>query len=112
MNSNLTLFLNFSTFCVQFFGVTTASYTSDSSELMTPEQHTNPMAFANPRYWIAKEEVANRLNERWTKQWFVCYRAITDSRNERTAVFSIIPNAGMGNSISLMGFADESANHI
>src|SRR5688572_11475114 len=26
MNSNLTLFLNFSTFCVQFFGVTTPIY--------------------------------------------------------------------------------------
>src|SRR5688500_11228068 len=40
MNSNLTLFLNFSTFCVQFFGVTTVGKTTFIHNLRKVEAET------------------------------------------------------------------------
>ena len=65
-----------------------------------------------PWYWVPKEEVSNRLVKtnsddeiiwEWTHKWFIGFRDITNSTNERTFIPSLIPDAfGVGNSTTLL----------
>jgi hypothetical protein len=49
-----------------------------------------------PRYWVDKKEVENKLVN-WKKEWLLSFRDITNSTSERTAIFSILPRVGLGN---------------
>jgi hypothetical protein len=65
-----------------------------------------------PWYWVPKEEVSNRLVKtnsddeiiwEWTHKWFIGFRDITNSTNERTFIPSLIPDAfGVGHSTTLL----------
>ncbi|MGA8894465.1 MAG: N-6 DNA methylase [Planktothrix agardhii] len=45
----------------------------------------------NPRYWVDKKEVDNRLAGKWDKEWLLSFRSITLAVNERTIICSILP---------------------
>jgi hypothetical protein len=93
---------------------------------VTPEQKADPAFCVRPRYWVAEIEVLNRLappteeeeqdlakgrlspaelldrqRER-APQWLLGFRDITNATNERTAIFSFLPRAGVGNNAPLM----------
>ncbi len=56
-----------------------------------------------PYYWVPKTEVENRLGDRWSVEWLIGFRNVTDARaSERTVVFSLLPRVGVGNSAPLM----------
>lgn len=52
----------------------------------------------NPRYWVDKKEVENRLSENWKKDWLLSFRGITLAVNERTMICSLLPKVAVGNS--------------
>ncbi|GCL38348.1 putative type II DNA modification enzyme [Sphaerospermopsis reniformis] len=54
-----------------------------------------------PRYWVNKGDVENRLSEKWNKKWLIAGRKISFSKNERTFIASILPLSGCGDSINL-----------
>ena len=56
----------------------------------------------NPRYWVNKKEVENKLAGKWNKKWLLGWRDITSATNERTAIFSILPKSGCGDTVLLM----------
>ncbi|MFO5494047.1 MAG: restriction endonuclease, partial [Cuspidothrix sp.] len=51
----------------------------------------------NPRYWVDKKEVENKLSGKWDKNWLLGFRDICRSNDERTAIFSLLPKVAIGN---------------
>jgi hypothetical protein len=60
----------------------------------------DPTDLPVPRYWVPQSEVDTRLDQ-WKKQWLVGFRDITNSTNERTVIFSILPRVGTGHTLPL-----------
>ena len=63
----------------------------------TPEMKQNFNFGLQPRYWVDKKEVDNRLGN-WKKQWLISFRGITNSTSDRTSIFSLLPKVAIGNS--------------
>jgi hypothetical protein len=78
-------------------GATAANYNSGIMPQISLEQKQRSDNYTFPNYWVDSSEVAPRVSD-WEHKWFICYRAITKSRNERTAIFGIIPFSAVGNS--------------
>ena len=62
----------------------------------------DPNYSPQPRYWVPKESVDERLRERWDREWLLGWRDICRSTDERTVVSSVIPLAGSNNKFMLM----------
>jgi len=80
-------------------GVTSRS----STHLPTPDiaKHADPGFLTQPWYWVPAEEVDARLGE-WRRGWLLGFRNVARSTDERTAIFSLLPRAGVGNSLPIM----------
>ncbi|ACZ43537.1 protein of unknown function DUF559 [Thermobaculum terrenum ATCC BAA-798] len=68
----------------------------------TPDELADPNFVVIPQYWVAASEVSKRLSGRWPYRWLVAFRDITNSTNERTAIFSFIPRVAVGNTAPLV----------
>jgi len=79
-------------------GVTSRS----STHLPTPDEsrHADPAFLAQPWYWVPAPEVEARLRA-WNRNWIIGFRDVTNSTNERTAVFSVLPRVGIGNKVPI-----------
>lgn len=51
-----------------------------------------------PWYWVSM----NLVVEQTDKKWFLGFRDVTNSTNERTAIFTIIPHAGVGHTMPII----------
>jgi hypothetical protein len=78
-----------------------ATYEPDgSTRLMTPDEktaHVPPM----PRYWVRESDVDKKLDGKWNESWFLGWRRICRSTDERTVIASLVPRVGVGDSIFL-----------
>ncbi|CAG0971027.1 hypothetical protein ANRL3_01501 [Anaerolineae bacterium] len=80
-----------------------ATYRNDESQLLTNSDKDDPRCHIEPRYWVPEQEVEKRLEAKgWNQGWVLAFRNVTDSRNERSVVFSILPRYGVGNSAPLV----------
>jgi hypothetical protein len=57
----------------------------------------NPNYKISPRYWIEHNEIENRLVKKWDRKWLIAFRDITNTSNERTTIFSLMPKGAFGN---------------
>ena len=64
-------------------------------------QHNNPGFGTTPRYWVHQRAVRNRLEMRWEKDWYIGWRDITNSKNERTVIAAVIPAYAAGDTLPL-----------
>jgi hypothetical protein len=71
----------------------------------TPAELRDPHALAMPRYWVDAQEVAERLNA-WDRGWLLGFRDITNTTNERTAIFGLIPRVAVGHVMPLVYFSE------
>ncbi len=80
-----------------------ATYTEDGNtrDLINKEK-SNSNFKPQSRYWVDKQEVENKLGDKWNKDWLLGFRRISNTTNERTAIFDIAPRAGFGDSVFLM----------
>ena len=69
------------------------------------EEKANPVYTARPRYWVPKEEVQDRLDG-YAQRWLLGFRDITNTTNERTAIFSALPISAVGNNAPLLMLAE------
>lgn len=53
-----------------------------------------------PRYWVRESEV--RRTAGTDREWFIGFRDIARSTDERTAIFSLLPLAGVGHTLPLV----------
>jgi very-short-patch-repair endonuclease len=74
-----------------------------STQLPTPNaaQHADPHFVVQPWYWVPAEEVTKRLGD-WQRGWLLGFRNVTNATNERSAVFGLLPKAGVGNSLPVL----------
>lgn len=74
-----------------------------STQLPTPDerQHADPHFVVQPWYWVRAEEVKARLGA-WQRGWLLGFRNVTNATNERSAVFGLLPKAGVGNSLPVL----------
>jgi hypothetical protein len=85
-----------------------ATYTPDgkSRDVSTTEK-ADPKFAVVPRYWVAKDEVSDRLHAKgWSQHWLMGWRDITNGTNERTVIASVAPLAAFGNQMPLMLFGN------
>lgn len=86
-----------------------ATYTDDGQDdddtvETTAEQKSDPNYEIRPRYYIDKDEVASRMEDKqWLQQWVFGIRIIASATNERTVIASVLPSScGVGNSMALL----------
>jgi hypothetical protein len=83
-----------------------ADYPEDALTTQLPdvplERLQNPHYVVQPRYWIPENAVEERLHDKWNQQWFLGWRDICRSTDERTVITSVLPKVGVGNKIPLM----------
>jgi len=84
------------------FGTYEGVYSRSNTQLPTPDehQHSNPNFLIQPWYWVPAEEVKSRLSD-WKYNWLLGFRNVCRTTDERTAIFSLIPKVGVGNSSPL-----------
>jgi hypothetical protein len=78
---------------------------SSSTHLEHPsfEQYNDPDWEITPRYWVDKREVDKRLADcGWEKKWFLGFRDISNTTNERSFIVSIIPKSAVANNFPLI----------
>lgn len=72
---------------------------------MTNIEKGDPSCLALPRYWVRQEDVNGRLNN--DQGWLVGFRDITNSTNERTGIFTVLPSVAFGNNAPLILLGSE-----
>ena len=79
---------------------------ADSENTQLPQvsqtQHANRDFVPQPRHWIAESEVDARLAGKWSREWLLGFRDITNASNERTVVASAIPRTAVANNLPLI----------
>jgi N-6 DNA Methylase len=65
------------------------------------DQQDDPAFSVVPRYWVAEEKVEERLADRWDLEWFLGWRDMARSVDERTMICSVIPRAAVGHKLPL-----------
>jgi hypothetical protein len=88
-----------------------ATFEGKDTRDVEPREKEDPTFLPLPRYWVAKEEVEERLTKRdkngnviwrWERDWGMGWRDITNATNERTFVASIYPRFGAGDTFLQM----------
>jgi hypothetical protein len=69
--------------------------------LTTLAEYKDPKFSPAPLSWVTEEEVLKQI-EGYSRKWFIGYKDITASTNERTAIFAILPLAGIGHMVPLV----------
>jgi hypothetical protein len=83
---------------------------TDDSRDMTDEEKTDLIRPVQPRYWVERSEVSDRMaDKKWGKGWLFGFRNVTNTTNERSAISSVIPCVGVGHSLPLI-FTDKSSS--
>ncbi|MGK7949961.1 MAG: N-6 DNA methylase [Xenococcaceae cyanobacterium] len=80
-----------------------ATYTEDGSTRdLTDGEKGDRVLKPQPRYWVDRQEVENKLGDKWNKDWLLAFRGIANFDNERTGIFSALPKVGAGNSAPII----------
>jgi hypothetical protein len=92
---------------------------SDNTSLPTPSasQYSDPSYEVLPRYWVKKEE-PEESEEKEKKSafnlrnWYLGFRDITNSTNERTVIAALVGNCLTGNKLPFVKFQNDGASKI
>jgi hypothetical protein len=77
-------------------GQTEAQASQGKCPELSPADHADPLKYVEPRYWIPKQEVDDRLAGSWSRGWILGWRDICRSVDQRTMIVSLIPRAAIG----------------
>ncbi|MFM7559318.1 Eco57I restriction-modification methylase domain-containing protein, partial [Cylindrospermopsis raciborskii] len=80
-----------------------ATYTSSDKTQDSTEQKKADISYSvNPRYWVPKQAVDQKLQGTWNKDWLLSFRGICRATDERTAIFGLLPKVAVGHSAPLI----------
>jgi hypothetical protein len=71
-------------------------------EFTTLGEHLDPHFAPIPRFWVGLSEAREKLNTGYRYEWVLGLKDITAPTNERTFLATLLPLAGVANSIPLM----------
>ena len=85
-----------------------ATYTAaGDSRDVTLEETQDQNFTVNPRYWVSRQEVEERLRAKgWDRGWLLGWRDICRATDERTVISSVVPRVGVGNQFPLILFSN------
>ncbi|MEU4438616.1 Eco57I restriction-modification methylase domain-containing protein [Micromonospora chalcea] len=83
-------------------GATEAQLNVGTLPRLDDDAHRDPAATALPRYWVAEQEVADRLGQRWPRGWLLGWRDICRSTDERSLIPAVVPRSGIGHKFPVM----------
>lgn len=78
----------------------------------TPEQHLDPGWLPEPQFWVPMGEVEAIRKASGNKSgWWLAFKDITSPTNQRTMIASLVPQAGLGNTLPTLALraADHAA---
>lgn len=75
---------------------------SGATRDFTDFEKGNPSFTIQPRYWVSRNEVENKLSEKWKKNWLIAFRDICRATDERTFISTILPKVAFGNKAPLL----------
>lgn len=78
----------------------TYSNSGDTRDLTDVEKCDSSFE-VKPRYWVNRNEVENKLGD-CKKKWLLSFRRTCRATDERTAIFSLVPQVGLGDSVFIM----------
>jgi len=73
--------------------------------------YQNPAYSIQPRYWVPKENIEEKLKGRSQKNWLLAFRDVTSAKLLRTSVFSVLPRVAVGHKAPLF-FLNNSPNTL
>jgi hypothetical protein len=81
-----------------------ASYDSSTKAVIDTDPSSLSIDYAvETQHYVQRDEVEDRLKDlAWPFNYLIAWRDITNSTNERTAIFAILPRAGIGNNAGLL----------
>lgn len=82
-------------------GATQAQLNVGSLPRPTETEHDDPMMEPLARYWVARVNVAARLQGQWDRGWLFGWRNIARSSDSRTLVPSVLPRTAIGHAFPL-----------
>ncbi|MBK9426028.1 MAG: N-6 DNA methylase [Gammaproteobacteria bacterium] len=63
------------------------------------EQYRDHTYSTKPQSWVSASEVELRVQGAWEREWILVFKSVTSPTNERTFIASLIPKAGVANSL-------------
>ncbi len=76
-----------------------ATYEPDGSTRYLTEAEKADGVAPMPRYWVAEKDVDRKLDGRWDKGWFIGWRDVSRSTDERTFITTALPRLGYGHKV-------------
>lgn len=86
---------------IHHFDTRWATYQSDGSTRRMTEAEKADRVPPLPRYWVADAEIRQKLEGRWDKSWFLGWRDIARSTDERTFIAALLPRVAINHKILL-----------
>ncbi len=65
-------------------------------------EYKNPDFYVKPNYWVQENDLMEKIPKNYKNKWFLGFREVTGSTNERTFISTIIPYTAVGHKIILM----------
>ncbi len=88
------------------FGTYEAQSEAQANQGKLPElddvAHADPRRVTLPRYWVAEDEVTERLDGTWDRHWLLGWRDVTGAGVLRTVIACIIPRTAVNHKLPLM----------
>ncbi|MGC4805736.1 Eco57I restriction-modification methylase domain-containing protein [Micromonospora sp. DT233] len=82
-------------------GATEAQLNVGTLPRLDADAHRDRAATALPRYWVAEQEVTDRLAQRWSRGWLLGWRDICRSTDERTLIPTVVSRSAVGDKFLL-----------
>lgn len=80
-----------------------ASYAPDDTIDDVPNwSKLDPAFIVLPRYWVASAALAAKIGSRSNHEWFLGWRDIARSTDERTTIVDLIPRTAVGNKLPIV----------
>ena len=83
---------------------------SGESLTLSSEEKLNPACVSRPRYWVSAADCERASKRLFQQGWAIGFMSITSATNARTCIASIVPRAGLGNSVIAL-LSTASAKH-
>lgn len=88
------------------FGTYAGQSDSQSNQGKLPElddvTHADPSAVALPDYWVPRAETMARVEGKWSRKWFLGWRDICRSTDQRTVIPVLFPLSGVGHTLPVL----------
>jgi hypothetical protein len=87
------------------FATFTDAVDGDDTNTVSAALKADPTITVVPRYWVRSSDFEKKMEGTgWRHSWIIAFRMITNTTNERTAIATVVPISGIGNSCYTLTF--------